>query len=129
MSVSEYESLCANLSAPNQMLEETIGNLNAKLDLFSKKIVELEKENSMYAIGGARRREEPKEKAGSWNNGHKQRLLTYYEETTTAKKLGEDFSMWHIDNLCREIGRTNAAIRSKASSLGLRTKRGYLLSF
>ena len=128
MTVQEYDDLCANLSTPNTLLTETIDNLTNKLSVAKERIEMLEKENSMYAIGGAKKRLEPKVvSATSWKGNDEQRLKTYFQEHNRLSKKGEDFSDWNVHNLAEELGRTLSAVKSKARSMGYRVFNGYII--
>ncbi len=128
MTIDEFNELKETQNRPSKLVEETISNLTAKLFVATEKIKELEKENSMYAIGGMKKRVEPKAVATtSWIGNDEMRLKTYVQETARLKKLGEDFSMWHVNNLAEEIGRSESAVKTKARTMGYKIYKGYIV--
>ncbi len=128
MTIDEFNELKETQNRPSKLVEETISNLTAKLFVATEKIKELEKENSMYAIGGMKKRVEPKAVATtSWIGNDEMRLKTYVQETARLKKLGEDFSMWHVNNLAEEIGRSESAVKTKARTMDYKIYKGYIV--
>lgn len=131
MTPEEFAELANRKNEPNQLLEETIINLTDKLSLATVRITELEKENSMYAIGGAKKHtplmNEVVQPTSMWAGYDQNRLKTYAQEYNRLSKLGEDFTEWHVDNLAEELGRTSASVKSKARSLGYSISKGYIV--
>ena len=127
MSLDEFNEIKETQNRPNQLLADTVDNLTIKLSVAKERIVMLEKENSMYAIGGAKKRAEPKAvSTTSWKGNDEQRLKTYYQFTMKGKRDGTPYHEWHIDNLIAELGRTKSAVKSKASAMGYKISKGFL---
>ena len=128
LSMEEYNDLLQIQKEPDVILQKTMDNYKASLDEATKTIAKLEKELSMYVIGGAKPRNEPDAiSKTAWVGNDTNRLKTYVQETNRLRNKGEDFSMWHVDNLAEELGRTTAAVKSKARSLGYRVSKGYIV--
>lgn len=127
MTLDEFNQLKDVRETPNRILEKTINNLGAKLSEAEKTIKQLEKELSMYIIGGVKPRNEPEAVGNtSWKGNDEQRLKTYYQFTMKGKRDGTPYHEWHIDNLVAELGRTKSAVKSKASAMGYKLSKGFL---
>jgi len=116
MSLEEFDELKEQQNKPSVLIQGTINNLTNKLSIANARIQDLEKENSMYAIGGAKKREVKQEyklpivRGKAWTPTEELRLKTAVQHKHTLAQLSN------------EIGRTEAAIATKARSLGYKIK-------
>ena len=132
MTLDEFNKFKETREQPSQLLQDTIENLTAKLTKANREIEELKKENSMYAIGGMKKRHTPMmtvvtNDGTSWKGNDTNRLKTYVQEYNRLSMIGEDYSAWHVDNLAEELSRTKDSVKAKARAMGYKIQKGYIV--
>ena len=115
MSLDEFNQLKETREQPSKMLQDSYNNIKTKLDLAYKQIDELNAALSMYIIGGAKPREQPKlveaVKNSRWSKTEKQVLHKY---------IGESIKV-----LTKQLpGRTEEAVRWQLHQVDLHVKNG-----
>ena len=125
MTFEEFEEIVEKQNAPNTLLQSTIDNYKKMLVSCTLKIDELEKELSVYVIGGARvstveEEGETVDKTSIVRNRWSRNSIRQIKES-----VGSEIS---VATLADILSRTEPAIRTKAISLGYRIKKGRIIN-
>jgi predicted MPP superfamily phosphohydrolase len=128
MTFEEFEEIVEKQNAPNTLLQSTIDNYKKMLVSCTLKIDELEKELSVYVIGGARvSTVEEEEEEGETVD--KTSIVRNRWSRNSIRQIKESVgSEISVTTLADILSRTEPSIRTKAISLGYRIKKGRIIN-